>query len=137
MDFPLEEFFAAIAVHHEVMVEEGIMPEGDNLNKHQFMHLVIDALEMMCECGQCDDEDNAASDKVINWQIAMVSLFGNLEDVDVTITGDGTTNNYEATHVQSGRSASVQCPRSEINTAEDQETHMIRAMEKLHAELQP
>lgn len=128
MDFPLEEFFAAIAAAHECMVEEDFLPEDGTLDKPQFLHLVVDALAMMCECGECDDDVN---DKVIAWQLAMVSLFGNLDDVDVTIKGDGTTNVYEATH-KNGTTATVQCPRSEISTAEDQDTHMIKAMEKLH-----
>jgi len=133
MDFPLEEFFAAIAAVHECMIEEEFLPEDGILDKFQFQHLVLDALNTMCECGECDDK--AVDEGVVAWKLAMVSLFGNLDDVDVTIHGDGTTNIYEAVH-KNGITATVQCPRSEIMTPEDQETHMIKAMEKLHTMLQ-
>ena len=73
------------------------------------------------------------SNTVIDWQLAMVSTFGNLEDVDISITGDGITNTYTAVHLPSDTVATICHPRRLIRTAHDQEVQMIRAMDKLKA----
>lgn len=132
MEYSLEDFLAAITGFHEMLMEDEECQHVAIMDKNQFMHLVIDALSTMCECGLCDAED---SDKVVEWQLAMMSLFGNLDDVDITIAGDGTTNVYTARH-KDGKKAVVECPREKITSAGDQEAYMIQAMEKLAVQIQ-
>ncbi len=72
----------------------------------------------------------------MSWQVERTRLFRHLDnDVRLTISGDGTTNTYEAI-LADWITVSVQWPRSDIQTAEDQEVHMVAAMKKLKATLE-
>lgn len=68
---------------------------------------------------------------IIDWQLEVVSLFGNLEDVHISIGGDGTTNTCVARHLPSGLEATHRYPRAPIKTSEDQTREMMVAVDKL------
>lgn len=72
------------------------------------------------------------SDRLIEWQLEVTSLFGDHRDVEITISGDGVTNHCEATYLPTGHRAAHDYPRALIKTSADQTTQMMVAVDKLY-----
>lgn len=137
--YSLPEYFSAIEgcfeaflehlceEHADEDIESGIDKSG--IDKRFFQHLVIDALDMMCDCGHCDDLD--PEEKADDVAIAMVSLFGNTEDVKLELSDDPPGSfTYTATHT-SGKTTTLHCPPEECTEDNTHQFYFIKAMEQL------